>query len=441
MKAFRHFYFLPALLVMLVVAAGQTWWFGEEIGWLLPGMAFISLAVCWSLPGRIWVAGTVMLLLIAVYACNPSHRWVDRLGLEAVRHVAGLPASAYPAGSWQAGGMALAMLAAYGLAFRLSENQVCWLQGFVTLAAAAMALLVLSQRLEPKLFPVFPHTGLFVNENHFAVFANLALPVALAQAARSHFRAVQDGRPASPAGIQLLIAVLLGAAVVLSHSRAGILVMLLVVVACAVCYGGLVRLHPFAGAARRYDWRWMAAGAILAALSLAVMSFAREWHQVGDVRRELDFRWGIVKDTAAMCKVRPAWGMGPGTFPIVYPYYQSPVYATRVIRHAHCEPVEFVAEYGWVGGGTVLLAVGWALSARKPKTRHREIVPAFAELERRFWALGLMAGSFHCLVDFPLRDPLIAIMAATWAGVWAGQRPAPAGAGCAKPGLAEEAHD
>ena len=423
MKAFRHFYFLLALLVMLIVSAAYTWRSGEEIGWLLPGMAFIALAVCWSLPGRVWMAGAVILLLIAAYACNPSHRWIDRVGLEAVPHMVGLPASVYPEGSWQAGGMALAMLAAYGLAFQLSESQVNWLQGVATMAAAAMALLVLSQRLEPKLFPVFPRTGIFVNENHFAVFSNLILPVVLAQAARSHFRAVQEGRPASPAGIQLLIAFLLGTAVVLSHSRAGILVLLVVVVVCAVCFGWLVHLHPFVGAARHRGWCWMAGGAILVIASLAVMSFAREWHQAGDVRRELDFRWGILKDTAAMCRVRPVWGMGPGTFAVVYPYYQSPAYTARTIRHAHCEPVEFLAEYGGAGSGMILLAVGWALSARKKKTRCRESVPAFADLERRFWALGLMAGSVHCLVDFPLRDPLIALMAATWAGVWAGQRP------------------
>ena len=38
--------------------------------------------------------------------------------------------------------------------------------------------------------------------------------------------------------------------------------------------------------------------------------------------------------------------------------------------------------------------------------------------------VGLAALGLHSLIDFPLRMPLIAVLAAAWAGLWAGTRPA-----------------
>ena len=50
-------------------------------------------------------------------------------------------------------------------------------------------------------------------------------------------------------------------------------------------------------------------------------------------------------------------------------------------------------------------------------------IPPFADLERRAFGFGLIACGLHCLIDFPLRIPLIALLAATWAGVWVGTSP------------------
>lgn len=425
MKTTRNSVLLFLLLLLLGAAAWNPF---LSVSWsigLLPGLAALSLAVCLfgrALPLRLGVAGAALLGLIALYAWNPTHRWTEGTGLLPVAHIGWLPGSAFPVGSWGTLGLAAAMVAAYALAFQLSERQVRFLQMAVMLGAAAMALAVLTQRLEPKHSPIYEHTGIFVNENHFAVFSNLILPVVLALAARARFRAVQDGKPSSPAGLFILIAVLMGAAMALCHSRAGVTVMALEVMAVVGLCHILVRQYPFAGIPASFFEKSLGALAILVVGALAVVAFAREWHHLDAIGREWAFRSGILKDTLAAWRAQPVWGTGPGTFTEVFPYYQSAVYQSHTILHAHCEPVQFLSEFGVVGGLWVALAVLLGLSARRVAREEEEQIPSFVALERRAFALGLFACALHAGIDFPLRIPLIALLVAAWAGVWAGHR-------------------
>jgi hypothetical protein len=414
------------LLLLLGVAAWIPFLSAPWNSWLLPGLAVLALAVCLfsrALPMRLGVAGVAILGLIALYACNPTHRWSEGVGLLPVDHLRWLPGSAFSPGGWGALGLATAMVAAYALAFRLSESQIRWLQLAVMLGAAAMALAVLAQRLEPKRSPIFEYTGIFVNENHFAVFSNLILPVVLALAARARFRAVQEGKPSSPAGLFMLVAVLMGTAVGLCRSRAGVAVMALEVVAYAWLCRTLSRQYPFMDVPAPFLVKRLGGLVLLILVLLTVAAFAREWHHVDTLRGEWAFRSGILKDTLAAWRAQPAWGTGPGTFTVVFPYYQSEVFQWHAILHAHCEPIQFLSEFGLAGGLWVMLAARLGLSAPRVAAVRPEWTPSFAELERRAFALGLIACAIHSGIDFPLRTPVIALLAAAWAGVWAGHRP------------------
>jgi hypothetical protein len=276
---------------------------------------------------------------------------------------------------------------------------------------------------------LFERTGIFVNENHFAVFINLLLPVVLAMAARARFLAVQEGRPSSPAGLLLLAAMLMGAAVVACRSRAGVAVMALLVVAHVCLRNRLVRQYPFAGVPVSPVARRLGVLAILVVALLAALAFAREWRQWGDIQNEWVFRSTILKDSLAAWRDHRFWGTGPGTFSAAYPYFQSALLQGRTLLHAHCEPVQFLSEFGLAGGLWVGLAAGLACSGRNRAAPVHGQIPPFAGLERNAFALGLAACALHAMIDFPLRIPLLALLAAAWAGVWAGHRPGPAPAG------------
>ena len=415
------------LLLLLGVAAWNGPLSAPWTTWALPVLALLALLGglrSGGLPARIWTAGGLWLGLIALYAWNASHGWIDGRGLVPLEHLRGWPASAFPEGTWNTFRLALALFAAFALGFRLSRRQIRGLQGIAVVAAIAMALVVLMQRLEPNPFHVYEHTGLFVNENHFAVFSNLLLPVVLVMASRARFRAVQDGRPSSPAGLFLLAAALMAAAVVLCRSRAGVAVMALLVAAHVWLCRRTIREYPFAGVPRSSWLKGMGGLSIAVAAGFAVRAFWREWRQIEVIGQEWAFRSGILKDALAAWRDHPAWGIGPGTFPAAFPYYQSAAFEGRSILHAHCEPIQFLVEFGVAGALIVLVAVALALSARGPSPAVATgEIPPFAELERRAFGFGLLGLGLHCLIDFPLRIPLIALLAATWAGVWVGTAP------------------
>lgn len=418
---------LVFLLLLLGAAAGNVPLPAPWKAWLLPALALLALASglrIGGLPARIWMAGGGLLGLIALYAWNASHGWIDGRGLVPLEHFRGLPASASPGDTWNTFRLALALFAAFALGFRLTRRQIRGLQGLAAAAAVAMALVVLMQRLEPNRWSIYEYTGIFVNENHFAVFSNLLLPVVLVLASRARFRAVQAGRPSSPAGLFLLAAALMAAAVVLCRSRAGVAVMALLVAAHVGLCHRTIRQYPFAGVPRSAWLKGLGGLSIAVAAGFAVRAFWREWRQIEVVGREWAFRSGILKDALVAWREQPAWGTGPGTFPAVFPFYQSAAFEGKTILHAHCEPIQFWVEFGVAGALAVAGAVALALSARGPAPAEAsDEIPPFADLERRAFGFGLLGLGLHCLVDFPLRIPLIALIAATWAGVWVGTAP------------------
>ncbi len=398
--------------------------------WVVPILAVLAgagLLVDRRLPARIWAAAAAVLGLLALYAANPSHRWADGIGLLPIDHWTVLPAAAFRAGAWQVMTLATGLLAAYALAFRLSARQRQALLVIATAGAVAMAIGVWIQRLEPRRHPIYELTGVFVNENHFAVFANLLLPGVLALASRARFRAVQSGSLSSPAGLFWLSGVLLAGAVVLSRSRAGVAVMALLVLLHVWRCRRLVRQFPFMDTPAAARWRGLGWLAVAGAAALALATLTREWRSTGDLVREGHFRLGMARDTLHMWRDQPTWGIGPGSFTTVFPYYQSDLFRGRTILHAHSEPVQTLSEYGWAGVLWLAGFVGLALSARPrgnpPSANGAAEIPAFADLERSALAAGLLALVLHSLIDFPLRIPLITMIAATWAGLWAASRP------------------
>jgi O-antigen ligase len=395
--------------------------------WVVPGVAALVLLGTLSaggIPFRVWVGAAALIGLLAFYTWNPTHRWNEGLGLLPVQNWMVGPGSASPGGTWNTGMLALSMLAAFLLAYRLSEKQVWGLQVLMMVAAAALSMVVISQRLEPNHSSVFEYTGIFVNENHFAVCMNLVLPLVLALASRARFRAVQEGRPSSPAGLYVLAALLISAAIVLSRSRAGITVMAVVVAVHVFQAHRWVIQYPFAGVPAPPFMKVIGGGIILAVVGLAVAAFAREWQQIASIQREWAFRFGMVQDTWASWQAHPWWGIGPGAFTDVFPYYQSEMFKGKEILHAHCEPVQFLAEYGVAGGAWVLGSL-WLMGLARSRTWVESArLPPFSVLERPAFGLGLFAIALHSLVDFPFRIPLLAVMAAAWAGVWAGHRSA-----------------
>lgn len=364
-----------------------------------------------------FTGSAVLMILLAVYYFNPTHRWADGIGALPVRHFSFLPGSAFPAGTFQALCFSALALVALGLSMGLGRKEVDLFSSVAVLAAAVTALAVLGQRLTPRPYPVFELTGFFSYENHFAAFANLILPVALCSAARQRIRAFQTGRLASPAGVTLLAAAIIGAAVAVSRSRTGLAVTGLIVVTVICRQLWLQRHYPFIIPPVSLLSKISLGTGFAGVVGLVIVGLVREGVNPGRIGQEFSFRGQILADVVSMWRAHPWWGTGPGSFTAVFPYYQSMPVEKHFFAHAHCEPLEFLAEYGLLGGGVFLTVMAGLLFFGRHRDAQNRSTPSFMELEGFGLILALCGIGLHSLVDFPLRHPLNALLAWVWIGI------------------------
>jgi O-antigen ligase len=395
----------------------------------ISGFLWLGVSGWWSLSDRpvrrarigFFAGSAVFLVLLTTYYFNSTHRWVDGVGALPINHIGFLPGSAFPSGTLQALCFSAIALVAGGLSMDLGRKEVNFFRSIAVLAAAVTALAVLGQRLTPRPYPVFELTGFFSYENHFAAFANLILPVALCAASRQRMNAFQTGRISSPAGVTLLAAAIIGAAVAMSRSRAGLAVTGLIFFSFICWQLRLQRRHPFMIPPVSLLAKISLGTGSVAVVCMVMVRMAREWIHLVRIGQEVPFRGQILADVLSMWKAHPWWGTGPGSFTAVFPYYQSVPLEKYFFAHAHCEPLEFLSEYGLLGGGIFLTAVACILFFGRRRDAENRSSPSFVELEGFGIILALCGIGLHSLIDFPLRHPLNALLTGVWIGILAGR--------------------
>jgi O-Antigen ligase len=269
--------------------------------------------------------------------------------------------------------------------------------------------------------------GPYVNRNHFAGYLEMVLPLGLGlmlhrSASLGHSpnatfiqklsRAASSDRFTRLAGLGLAVLVM-SAAVFMTLSRGGIL-------------GFAVSMLFFVGVVRtRRSFRKKAG--ILAALGLVVVLLiaAAGWDRVEGRFGELaeanrTKRIDVWADAARLSRDFPLVGTGLGTFPAVFPEYQTS-YANVRFEHAENDYLELLTDTGLAGLCILagLLAVHFYSVLKAWRLRHDPFVVSFA-------AGGLascVALSVHSLFDFNLHVPanallLTIIVALTYAAVY-----------------------
>lgn len=264
----------------------------------------------------------------------------------------------------------------------------------------------------PKRFYLDSATGTFVNRNHYAVFLVSAIPFAGYWAVASRHGRGDTQPPATDAaarlskiGRRLLAGVSLAAlvcAILLSFSRAGILLLLLTALALLVTTLADVKRRAI-----------VVCGAVL----LAVLLLWGEARAPGARLLETDLRttsgenrltvWSVAVSAPGI----PALvGVGLGAF--------EPWFATRTTPsiserwdHAHNDWLQAFLE-----GGPGLLIASLCLAWYPVRAAVGPSRPGDGEL-RRLCAMALGVVLLHAAVDFPLRIPAVGVLAATLLGV------------------------
>lgn len=256
--------------------------------------------------------------------------------------------------------------------------------------------------------------GTFRYHANAGAFLNAALPFCVGMAVWA-FRP-GGGSGGRVVGVLSSLLVVVGGLVNVSRAANILLIVLLV--------GMAVGFRP-----RVLDRGWMVGiilllmAVVLLAASVGLDQTASRWETaVRQVTGDGDGRWqawtSIVRDLLPNTGL---WGSGAGTF--------EPVFQTREAvagdagpagrwDHAHCDFLQALVEWGWLGTAAWVFFFGGAL-VRVSGLRRRDTGP---ELRLFAGACGLSLGGLllHALVDFPLQIPALQLVAAMLVGACCG---------------------
>ena len=257
----------------------------------------------------------------------------------------------------------------------------------------------------------------FVYDNHWGAFAVLMLGACAGLILRYVHGTRGGGFFNGPAFAGVVAAVLLGISVPLSGSRACTLLM--GVLAAIVLVQGIPRLS------RALAYSGVAPGAALAGMALAaLLAVAAAWLVAGDViearttktkeqvrhivaQGGLGSRAALYHDTWRMARERILFGWGMGSFPVVFPLYntqESRIDRLPVIYHdAHADWLQSAAEVGLAG--TALLGAAVLLPACAARRSRLTPIPYFL-------LCGCVLAAAYAWVEFPFGN--VAVVLAWW---------------------------
>jgi O-antigen ligase len=277
---------------------------------------------------------------------------------------------------------------------------------------------------EAKTWYVGDVTATFVNRNHFATFANLALLAALGLLLETVLaaRGVADLRRRAAELLSRLVgrrspllvaSFVLATAMLLTHSRGGLLSGL----------AGVTTLVLLLLAATRPGWRTVLGSVTLAVslgAGLVAWSGATTLERLDAIAGETDLQSGTRFAAYALAlraiADRPWTGHGYGGFEQVFHAYRDERFRT-VFDRLHNTPLEHAVELGIPA--TVLLYLGplliTGLCLRGVFVRKRDqVYPLVA-------TAATVCVALHALVDFSLQIPAVAVTYAALLGAGAAQ--------------------
>jgi len=229
--------------------------------------------------------------------------------------------------------------------------------------------------------------GPFLYKNQCAAFLELVFPLAVYQSLVDHNQRLA----------YISMAAAMFAAMMTAVSRAGLLILVveLITILLLAWYRGLIAAEHL-----RKTALWMAVLGIALAAVVGGEATLKKFREPEPyrVRRELLF------SSLAMIADHPWTGFGLGAWPAVYPAYAR-FDNGLAANHAHNDWAEWAAEGGLPFLALLAMFAAWSIR------------PAVDSL----WGIGVPAVFAHSLVDYPLREPVIAMLLFLMSGALAGR--------------------
>ena len=198
-------------------------------------------------------------------------------------------------------------------------------------------------------------TGTFINRNHLAGYLEMTILITIAMilantsvvrvnnhiGLRGRLLTVTKDNRWMALIVLSLLCILMGAALLMSQSRGGVLSLSLVFIPVSIVL--FVRRET-----RKYGavGLLIAAGIVIVAVPLGLDPLFKRFQALD---RDLGGRWFLWRDTWDLAGALPWAGTGWGTFEWVYPRFKGPEFGMRIVSHAHNDWLELLAETGVIG--------------------------------------------------------------------------------------------
>jgi hypothetical protein len=296
----------------------------------------------------------------------------------------------------------------------------------IAIAGGSLSLLGLLQRATGAVLPFWEYqpwelSTFFATYYYHAnagAFLNLVFPLTAGLA----LRAFQKPHAFAQRALWSTAALLILASMLINTSRAGQVIGFLAVVA-------------FAAGPARHTLMYIAAinraraAAALVVVLFVLFSIAQASGVIKPLERwrssiaqiPKDERWQAYKIATHILPDSSWFGFGPGTFHLVFPYYErvEGVPEPGGWHYLHEDYLQTIVEWGWIGaalwavpfGGAIVagtVALG-RLSKLNPRPRSYKLLPLVL--------IALGAVSVHSLVDFPLQVASLQLYTATYIGI------------------------
>ncbi|QYJ06694.1 O-antigen ligase family protein [Qipengyuania flava] len=406
---------LPEVLVQLGFAAAFVLWFA----W-----ATVDQAGMRAVPRALYaLAGVAIALPLIQLLPMPPALWQALPGREAQ---AGALAAIGEGGSWRSLSIAphatfaslLAILPVAGAMLAASQlerrDRTAVAVAIVLVSLAGAGLGVLQMAGGPEEFRLYEkaHRGWLVafHANRNAAADGLLI-ASLAMAVWTLGRALRHGLSATGLGIFAIVQAVFLIALIMTGSRAGIALCLVVVA---------IQLAMFRsagiGVGRRRSIAWLAGVFAILAASFAWLSSASRLSQVAErFDATSDFRTELWTDTLTAIGVFFPAGSGIGTFAEAFlPSERLEVLDDLFPNRAHNDYLEFFLEAGILAPAALLIGLFCLISL--VRSAYRASGGVFSP--QILFSLGvLLVIALHSIVDYPLRNMAIAVLTGTAVGL------------------------
>jgi hypothetical protein len=260
--------------------------------------------------------------------------------------------------------------------------------------------------------------ALFRYHGNAGAFLNLAWPLILVFTRRAY--ASSSGTFAKKL-VWTLSALACGGALFLNASKASLAIGLLILP--WPFSTGLMRMKQKTLFVLAVGMLLLIAGGLFASSQLAREAAFKRMTDTSEVSASFDGRWAAYQQYLNALPEVGFFGLGPGLFPIAFPYQTSPLGNVSVALRdfAHEDYLQTALEWGWLGSLWWALLFAGGLYRAIGTYMRRELFPSKTDRHLVLAAiLGVCGTLAQALIDFPLQVPSIrlfflVLLALCWA--------------------------